>query len=73
MLPPGIYKKILIGEIFEKPLNTIRTKGNKDELIQKYKEFMSSPCSIDAVIGILTDIDSFIDNMKDDPIKLAPF
>ena len=72
MLPPGTYKKVLIGELYEKPLNDIRLTKDGDELKRKYAEFMASPCSTDAVIGILADINTFIDNMKDDPLKLAP-
>jgi hypothetical protein len=71
MLPPGVYKKVLIGELIEKPLAAICKNFNNPEMKQKYDDFLASPCSTDSVIAILTDINTFIENMKDD-ILLPP-
>lgn len=67
MLPPGVYKKVLLTELLEKPLQNMRINFNNPEMKKKYDDFMASPCSTDAVVGILMDINTFIDNMKDVP------
>ena len=66
LLPPGIYKKILNKELIEKPIQEMRINFNKPEGMVKYENFMNSPCNVDSIVSILTDMNSYIATMQDD-------
>jgi hypothetical protein len=72
MLPPGVYKKIMMRELFETHINEIcKNYGNFNSPLSKenYEKFMDGPCNIDAVIGIISDMNIYIENMKDSLIQ----
>jgi hypothetical protein len=68
MLPPGIYKKILMRELIDTQITEI---GRKYSLAmpdgkEAYDKFMNSPCNIDSVISVISDMNTYIEAMKDD-------
>lgn len=68
MLPPGIYKKILVKELFESPLDKMKIDFNTPDGKNTYNNFMDTPCNMDDVVAIICDMDSLIErDTKDEP------
>jgi len=58
-LPSGFYKSVLRKELINDPLDKLKINFNSSNGDQLYKEFLNSPCDIDAIENIISDINSF--------------
>lgn len=64
-VPVGFFKKVIMNELFDKPLTKLNIVFNNTEGKQKYADFMNSPCDFDAIVGIINDLPSFVDRNVD--------
>jgi hypothetical protein len=60
-LPQGIYKKVLIDELYMKPLAKKKIFFKTPEGKQQYAEFMKQPFDFETCVNILSDINAFVE------------